>query len=292
MGEPHQQPGFFETVRREMRLRNYSPKTIKSYLSCLRSFVNYFQPRHPRTLSGEDIKAYLLYLIEKKQYTAGTINVVFNAVRMLYVDLYEMPFVVGKLPRPRIGKMLPDVLSLEEIRKIFSVIQNPKHRYLLMLAYSGGLRVSESVRLRPNDIDVDRGMIHLRSAKGNKDRYTTLSEIVVAELEHYLTLYKPEKYLFEGQRPGKPLSPRSAQQIFERAVRRAGIRKEVTFHSLRHSFATHLLESGVDIRYIQELLGHASMKTTQIYTHVSKRNIGAVRSPLDALFDKSIDTEQ
>jgi len=154
---------------------------------------------------------------------------------------------------------------------------------LLMVIYSAGLRVSEASRLRLEDLDRVRKMIHLRGAKGKKDRYTMLSEKVMKELYEYLKVYKPMKYLFEGERVGKPLSTRSIQHVFERAVEKAGIRKHVSVHTLRHSFATHLLEQGTDLRYIQELLGHASSKTTEIYTHVSKKNIASIRSPLDSM---------
>ena len=273
--------GFYETVRRELRLRNYSQKTIKSYLSCLRTFVDYSRPRHPRQLTENDIRSYLLHLFETKHLASGTINQIFSALRFLYVELYKMPFTIKDIPRPRRGKQLPMVLSQEEVVRILGAVSNLKHRTILMLIYSAGLRVGESVRLKLSDIDGSRGLIHLRNAKGNKDRYTLLSEILLQELRSYYREYHPRDFLFEGAEGRRHLSERSVQHVFERAVTTAGITKRVSVHSLRHSFATHLLENGTDLRYIQELLGHSSSKTTEIYTHVSKKTLGKIVNPLD-----------
>jgi len=161
---------FYEKVREELSLRNYSHKTIKSYLSCLRSFLKYFYPKHPRYITNDEIKKYLLHLIEEKNWAASTVNQTFNALRFLYVELYKMPFVINSIPRPKKEKKLPDVLSPEDILKIFSCIDNLKHKTILMLIYSAGLRVGEGVRLKISDIDSQRKMIHLREAKGKKDR--------------------------------------------------------------------------------------------------------------------------
>lgn len=272
---------FYDRVREELRLRNYSYKTIKSYLSCLRTFVNYFKPEHPRNISNEDIREYLIYLMDIKKWQASTVNQMFNALRFLYIELYKMPFIIGSIPRPKKEKKLPDVLSQEEILKIFSQVENLKHKTLLMLIYSAGLRVGESVRLKVKDIDSRIKMIHLRDTKGKKDRFTLLSDTVLEMLRNYYKQYKPKEYLFEGQGERMHLSERSVQAVFQRAVKAAGIRKPITVHGLRHSFATHLLESGVDLRYIQELLGHSSSKTTEIYTHVSKKSLGKILNPLD-----------
>lgn len=281
MDAPIQTFGFYETIRRELRLRNYSPKTIRSYMSCLRSFILYFQPRHPRELGEADVRFYLLDLLEKRELASSTVNQVFNALRFLYVELYRMPFTIGSIPRPQKEKKLPNVLSQEESLKILSHVDNLKHKTLLMLIYSVGLRVGESVRLKIGDIDGQRKMIHIRGAKGRKDRYTLLSEAALEALRQYYREYKPKEYLFEGQGSRTHLSERSIQNVFRRAVKKAGIRKPITVHGLRHSFATHLLESGVDLRYIQELLGHNSSKTTEIYTHVSKKTLGKIVNPLD-----------
>jgi site-specific recombinase XerD len=279
------QGGFFETVRREMRLRNYSHKTIKSYLSCLRAFVYYFAPRHPRVITNDDIKRYLLVLLEEKHLAASTVNQVFNALRFLYVELYRLPFVIGHLPRPKKDRKLPDVLSEEEISRIFHAVKNLKHRTMLMFAYASGLRVGEVINLCIQDIDGKRKLVHVRSAKGKKDRFTILSDALLGMLHMYWKIYGlgAEGWLFPGINKGYHISARSIQAVFERAVKQANINKAVSMHTLRHSFATHLLEHGTDLRYIQALLGHESSKTTEIYTHVSNKSIGKIKSPLDYL---------
>jgi len=284
-GEPR---GLFEVLARELRLRNYSPKTAKSYRSCLRTFASHFSPRHPRDLTGEDIRSFLIYLMDEKHWEAASINQMLNALRFLYVELYKRPMVLGTVPRPMTAKKLPSVLSEEEVLALLRCIRNLKHRVLLMLIYSAGLRVGEAVRVRVSDIDSTRRMVFLRGAKGKKDRYTILSDALLAPLRQYYRKYRPREYLFEGAGGRSHLSERSVQHVFEKAVQVAGIQKKATVHTLRHSFATHLLEAGVDLRYIQELLGHSSSKTTEIYTHVSKRSIGRIISPLDrALEDGS-----
>lgn len=289
MSTPHQQPKLFETVGREMRLRNYSPKTIKSYMSCLRSFIVYFRPRHPRDLTETDIRNYLLYLINEKRFAEGTVNQVFNALRLLYVDLYQRAFVIGSLPRPRKAKKLPDVLNEGEMARLFSSVSNLKHRTILMLAYASGLRVGEVVRLRIEDFDSERGLIHIRGGKGKRDRFTVFPESLREQLLSYWRQYQLGRngWLFTGQLREHHLAERSIQAVIERAVKKAGIEKRTAMHTLRHSFATHLLEHGTDLRYIQELLGHQSVKTTEIYTHVSNRSIGKIRSPLDFLGEKN-----
>ena len=255
---------FFETVRSEMRLRNYSHKTIKAYVSCLRPFARFFYPRHPRELTNEDIRNYLLHLLVMERRSAGCVNQIFNALRFLYVDVYEMPFVIEKLPRPQKERKLPDVMSEEEVMRLFQSVRNVKHKLMLMMAYASGLRVSELVSLRIEDLDINRRMIHVRGAKGKKDRYTLLPDSMLAPLHWYWQIYNlgTSGWLFPGGTPGYHLSTRTIQSVFERAVRAAGIRKPVSMHSLRHSFATHLLERGTDLRYIQELLGHQSSRTT------------------------------
>ncbi len=272
---------LFEVLRQELKLRNYSYKTLKAYRSCLRSFIRYFSPRHPRELTGEDVRKYLLYLIEEEGLTVGSINQVFNAIRFLYVELYKMPLLLYGIPRPLKEEKLPTILSEEEVMRILNVVHNLKHKTILMLIYSAGLRVGESVRLKISDIDSQRMLIHLRGAKERKDRYTLLSEAALEQLRAYYKVYKPKEYLFEGVSGRIHISERSVQHVFKRAAAAARIRKPVSVHSLRHSFATHLLESGVDLRYIQELLGHSRSETTEIYTHVSKRSLGKIVNPLD-----------
>jgi site-specific recombinase XerD len=276
-------PGLFETLRREMRLRNYSHKTIKSYQSCIRSLVQHFKPRHPRDLTNDDLRAFLIFLIEREERAPSTINQMINALRFLYVDLYKRQMQLGDLPRPKKERKLPEVLSEEEVLRILNAVDNLKHKTILMLVYSAGLRVGEVVRIRISDIDEQRGLIHLHKAKGAKDRYTILSSSFLGTLAEYLREYRPREFLFEGQDGRRHYSERSVQAVFQRAAKDAGITKHVSVHSLRHSFATHMLEAGTDLRYIQELLGHSSSKTTEIYTHVSKKSIGKITSPLDRL---------
>ncbi len=286
-GIPDQGKGLLEVLEDELRLRNYSYKTIKAYRSHLRSFVKYFSPRDPRELSSDDIRNYLLDLIDVERISAGSVNQVLNAMRFLYVELYKRPLVLGNIPRPKRSKKLPVVLSQEEVQKLIGGVRNLKHRCLLMVTYSGGLRVSEVTHLKVEDIDGGRKVIHVRAAKGKKERYTLLGDATLEELRKYWRACRPMKWLFPGQSESGYLSVQSAEKIFKAAVARVGIIKNVSIHSLRHSFATHLLEAGVDLRYIQELLGHSSSKTTEIYTHVTKRAIGQIANPIDKLFPKT-----
>ena len=280
---------FYETIRRELRLRNYSPKTIKAYVSCLRSFVAHFKPRHPRHLAQSDIRNYLVYLITEKKHSAGTVNQVFNALRLLYVDLYKKPFVIGALPRPQKDSKLPDVLSPVEVKRLFASVDNLKHRTMLMLAYASGLRVGELVRPRIEDVDGDRGLMHIRTAKGKRDRFTVFPESLRDQLLAYWKQYNlgTSGWHFPGYTIDRHLGERSIQAVMERALRQSGIKKPVSMHTLRHSFATHLLERGTDLRYIQALLGHQSVRTTEVYTHVSNRALGRIISPLDFFSGKN-----
>ncbi|MDI6766389.1 MAG: tyrosine-type recombinase/integrase [Bacteroidota bacterium] len=274
-------------LRRQMRLQNYSNKTIKAYLSYIRTFAKSFHPRNLRQLSEGDIREYLIRLSESGNYAASTINQIFNALRFLYVNFYKMSYAIGSIPRPRKERKLPDILNEDELNKLFAVIKNPKHRLLIRLIYSGGFRVSESVQLRLEDVDTERGLIHIRGGKGKKDRTTILSKVISEELKEYVKLYYPQGFIFEGQKQGRYLSIRSAEKIFERAVKAARIGKHVSLHTLRHTFATDLVDDNTELRTIQEILGHASSKTTERYTQVSKKRIGQVRSPLDRLSKKN-----
>jgi site-specific recombinase XerD len=289
MNEIKTKTGFYEKISEELRLRNYSYKTIKSYLSSLRTFVKYFQPKHPREITNEEIRKYLLYLLDEKQWQASTINQMFNALRFLYVELYKTPFIIDTIPRPQKENKLPDVLNEEEIIKIFNSVANLKHRTMLMLAYASGLRVSELVRLKIEDLDGNRGLIHIHNAKGKKDRYTIFPASLREQLISYWKNYKlgTSGWLFPGDKPNKHLAERSIQAVLFRAVKESGITKKISMHTLRHSFATHLLEHGTDLKYIQELLGHRSVKTTELYTHLSTKSIAGIRSPLDFVLKKN-----
>lgn len=277
-------------VYKLMRLKNYSYKTIKVYKSCLKSFTEYFHNNNLHSLSSKEIKNYFFYLIEEKKYSSGTINQVFNALRFLYVEFYKIPFIIGSIPRPRKENKLPDVLTKEEVSEILKNVKNLKHLTMLMLSYASGLRVSELVNLRVEDIDLQRGLIHVRGGKGKKDRYTILSESMKLILHQYSESYKinSNNWLFPSENSNYHLSARSIQVVFQRAVKASGINKRVSIHTLRHSFATELLEQGTDLRYIQSLLGHKSTKTTEIYTHISKAHLSKIKSPLDLIFNNKL----
>jgi len=276
---------IMEKVKKELKLRGYSQKTRKAYLHQIRRYTRYFT-KDPKDLDEEHIKDYILHLIDKEKVSRSYHNQAASAIKFLYDRVLNMRRTVDGLPRPRKEKKLPVVLSHEDVVRVFESVENIKHKAILMLIYSAGLRVSEVVKLKVRDIDAERKLIHVKGAKGMKDRYTILSDVALETLDIYLKSYKPQKWLFAGTKKTRHLSTGSVQKIFDSAVKSAGITKDVSVHTLRHSFATHLLESGVDLRYIQELLGHKSSKTTEIYTHVSTRDLGKIRSPLDNLFKK------
>lgn len=269
-----------ENLRKEFVSRKYSPKTIKAYIYYNQDFQKFVRKK-PTEVTNEDVKDYLAYLAEQKEASTSSLNVAINALKFYYGVLKQR--FVYEVRRPKKDRKLPIVLSQEEIAKIFSSVTNIKHKAILMLTYSAGLRVGEVVRLRVEDIDTQRKLIHIRSAKGRKDRYTILSEVALKVLRKYLEEYKPDRWLFCGAYDGRHISTRTVQAVFEQAKEKAGIRKDVTIHSLRHSFATHLLEGGTDLRYIQELLGHKNPKTTQVYTYVSTKSLSRIRSPLDVM---------
>jgi len=241
-----------------------------------------FIGKKPEDVDNEGIKKYLYYMVEKKKVSTSTLNIITNALRFFYGEVLKWKFIY-EVKRPRKDKKLPVVLSKEEMKKILNATSNIKHKAILMLMYSGGLRVGEIIRLRPEDIDANRKLIRIRASKGRKDRYTLLSDVALQTLREYWKKEKPQKLLFPSWNKEKHITARTVQKIFQNACRKAKINKDVSVHSLRHSFATHLLESGIDLRYIQELLGHKSSKTTEIYTHVSTKNLSAIKNPLDSL---------
>ena len=272
----------FEDLRRELLSRKYSYKTVKGYLYYNRDFIQ-FSKKLPAEVNDNDIKDYLLYLAEERQSATATLNQAINALKFYYGSMLKQKFVY-EVKRPRKDKKLPVVLSQEDVAKILSSVDNLKHKALLMLVYSAGLRVGEVVKLKPEDIDSKRMLVFLKGAKGRKDRYTLLSETTLKTLREYWKEYKPTKWLFPGPDKERYITIRTAQRVFEMACEKALIKKDVTIHSLRHSFATHLLENGTDLRYIQELLGHKNSKTTEIYTHVSNKALMKIQNPLDQIF--------
>jgi len=276
---------ILERVRVALTVRGYAPRTRKVYLGHLRRFLVWCgggSPRIPEDAAGQG-QAYILELIERRQISKSYQSQVVSALRFMCESVLDQPKLALRIPRPRKEHRLPNDISQSEVARMFQKARNPKHRALLMLLYSAGLRVSEVVRLKVSDLDVDRGLVRVHRGKGGKDRYSLLAQRAVEAVHLYLDAYPTDRWLFPGSRPGRHLTTRSVQRVVKRAAEAAGIRKTVTTHTLRHSFATHLLESGTNLRIIQELLGHQSARTTQIYTHVARSTLGSVRSPLDNL---------
>ncbi len=238
------------------------------------------------TLSTEEVKRYILYCINKLHLTENTVHSRLNALKFYFEQVLKREKFFVEIPRPKKPLILPKVLGEAELSRLFNAAGFLKHKAILFTAYSAGLRVSEVINLKWKHIDRDRGVILIEQAKGKKDRYVTLSPILRDVLISYYkkSKIKPTKYVFESPVAGEQYSARSAQAIFQQAKEKAGIKKEIGFHSLRHSFATHLLEKGTDVRYIQELLGHFSIKTTTRYLHVAKEKLVTIESPLDSLW--------
>jgi len=267
-----------ELFRRELSARHYSRKTIHIYTGVVSDFLRVSNTNPEQIIPG-DITAYEAALFDKG-YAASSMNVAVSALKVFFKMVYRKDFTAA-IGRPRKDSFLPVVLSKAEIKAVFNSVSNVKHKTMLMLIYSAGLRVGEAASLKTGDIDRDRGLIHVRRAKGRKDRTTLLSKVFINHLDAYIKAYTPAEWLFEGQNRQGHITIRSIQHVFAAALTRAGIRKKATVHSLRHSFATHLLEQGTDIRYIQELLGHKSPNTTMVYTHVSSVAFGKIKNPLD-----------
>ncbi|WP_458121614.1 tyrosine-type recombinase/integrase [Paenibacillus sp. Z6-24] len=264
-----------------LKARGYSNKTIKAYTSQVQRFIA-ANINHEIESHCTAVQKYTLSLLEKDRSHAY-VNQAISAIQFYFRYVLQQPHTHSAYVRPKKESKLPGVLSLEEVVRLLKSVVNIKHQAILYLTYTAGLRVSEVVRLRIEDCDYERNVIRVRQGKGRKDRQTLLSEVAASILKQYIELEKPTVWLFPGQRTGRHLTERSAQKVFEKALIQGGIRKQVSIHSLRHSFATHLLENGTDLRYIQELLGHQSVRTTERYTHVSKRNIGNIQSPLDRM---------
>jgi integrase/recombinase XerD len=262
--------------------KRYSPSTAKNYLTQFSLFINHFKELNLDEITDEHIKSYMDFLVSEKKVSSSTQNVVINAIKFYYEQVLKRQQKVYALERPIKETRLPRVLSEDEVKSILIACDNLKHKTMLYLIYSAGLRRSELTNLKVCDIDVDRSVIYVRMGKGKKDRITLLSDRIKSLVKEYQAQYKPTTWLFEGER-GEAYSESSLQKVFKRALFKSGVKKEVTLHSLRHSFATHLLENGTDIRYIQALLGHASSKTTEIYAHVTRKGFEKIRSPLDNL---------
>jgi len=270
----------------DMRLRNLSPNTIDAYVSAVAQFARYYG-RSPEQLDGEQARGYLLHLVQDQHANWSRYNQARCALQFLYRFILKQEERFERLPCARAPKRLPTVLSPDELRRLFDVVaRHPKHKALLLTLYGAGLRISEALNLRPADIDAQRMFIHVRGGKGNKDRLVKLSPQLLAVLRDYWRQCRPSGGWLFGQdrRPERAMDCATAERMVARAARRAGITRRVSPHTLRHSYATHLLEAGVDLRSIQMLLGHANLKTTARYTHVSDQHLRSVVSPLDRLY--------
>lgn len=280
-------PKYEATVKRltnrlsdRLVLKGYSPKTIESYTAHLARFLYHSELKHDE----ESINNYLLFLLEDKDCSHSYVNQAVNAIKQHLKSIGEYrDNEIIQIQRPKKQYKLPKVLGRTEVTKLFNVTENLKHKTALMMGYSCGMRVGEVAHIRLADIDYSRNVIYVRQGKGRKDRIVPLSATLTKQLSSYIERYRPYEYLFENPNCTGPISERTLKKVFQVSCEKANIRKDVSFHSLRHSFATHLLESGVDLRYIQELLGHVHSKTTEIYTHVSNKSLMGIVNPLDQL---------
>ena len=276
-----------------MVLRNFSPKTIDAYIDAVAGLA-WFYHQFPDKLSNQEIQAYLLHLIQKRKLAWSSCNVIFSGLRCFYTHVLtwdETRFHIP--PRPRQHK-LPMLLSVEEVNRLLNSVTNLKHRALLMTVYGAGLRVSEVVNLKPHHIESSRMLIRVEQGKGKKDRYTILPQRLLTELRDYWRAYRPVSWLFFGQDKNSPMPTGTAQKIYYKAKKDSDIKKARGIHTLRHCFATHLLDQGVDIHLIKQVLGHTALSTTSKYLHTTQKKIAQVKSPLDTFIlpDISSKTEE
>lgn len=273
-----------EQMKMDLKLKGYSPKTQAAYLGYMKKFVRYFG-RSPAKMGEKEIREYLYHLITGKDLGDSSINSAYSALKFFYETTLCRDWNMAKIPRRKPEKRLPVVLDGSEIKQLLVVTANLKHRAILMITYSAGLRVSETAHLKVSDIDSKRMQLRVAQGKGKKDRYALLSSVTLNLLRDYWRQYRPFSWLFPGRLPDRPISTRAIQKTFEKAKRKAGIQKPATVHTLRHSFATHLLEAGTDIYRVQKLMGHTTPKTTAIYIHLRRQDLLKVISPLDSLLD-------
>jgi site-specific recombinase XerD len=275
-------------MQQHLKLKAYSPSTAKTYLNEMAQLLTLLKDIPADQLTPAHLKRYLVFCFEKLHLKENTLHSRINAMKFYYEQVLGREKFFWEIPRPKKPFILPNVLGEKEITRLFNSISNRKHKAILFTAYSAGLRISEVISLKLEHIISDRMQLKIVAAKGKKDRYVNLSPVLLDVLRAYFKKCSPRplSYLFESEIPGEPYSSRSAQKVFQRAREAAGIRRDISFHSLRHSFATHLLEKGIDIRYIKDILGHFSIKTTERYTHVSKEKLIQINSPLDDLWLK------
>jgi integrase/recombinase XerD len=264
-----------------MKHRRYSENTIKTYSDGIRTFLKFHSNKELEMISNKDLVNFNNQYILKKGYSSSFQNQVVNAVKLFFLKVENRIMDIEQIERPRREFRLPNVLSKEEVKAILSAPVNLKHRAMLSLIYACGLRRSELLNVRPGDVDSKRGLLIIKQSKGNKDRIVPISGKTIEMLRDYFRSYKPKVWLFEGQKEGEKYSEESLAKVLKSSCHKSGIKKPVTLHWLRHSYATHLLENGTDLRYIQELLGHKSSKTTEIYTHVSIKSLQNIKSPFD-----------
>ena len=266
-----------------MEQKRYSQSTIETYIQAITVFLRFIAPKSSAEASNEDMQRYVYQYMIPRRLSYSYQNQAVNAAKLFFKLITGSVLITEQLERPRREHKLPNVLSKEEVKAILIAPINLKHSTMLSLIYACGMRRSELLNLKPADVDSGRHLLIIRNSKGKKDRVVPISDKVIAMLREYYVKYRPKIWLFEGQNAGENYSEESLAKVLKHAVLRTGIRKPVTLHWLRHSFATHLLESGTDLRYIQELLGHKSSKTTEIYTHVTEKSLQKIRSPFDDL---------
>ncbi len=267
---------------KEMTVREFSPRTQEAYLSAVSGLARYYK-QSPEKITKGMIRDYLLYLLQERKLAWSSRNVAVSGLRFFYSHTIAKKSLSLSIPPRKKATQLPEILSAEELESLFVALSNQKHRTLLMTTYSAGLRVSEVVHLMVTDIDSKRMMIRVQQGKGRKDRYTVLSKRLLTELRSYWKMYRPSVWLFYGMKKSRPLTGRTAQVIYYNAKKKAGITKGKGIHTLRHCFATHLLEAGVNLRTIQMLMGHTSIMTTMTYLQVTRKQISSTQSPLDLL---------
>jgi integrase/recombinase XerD len=269
-----------QRMREDLQLRGFSLHTQKEYLMRVTLFARYFK-KLPDKLGEKEVKEYFLHLVRDKHASYGVLNMTYCALKFIYTVTLGRPWEVEKIPRVKRPVKMPVILDKGEVRRLIVLTENLKHKAILMMAYSSGLRISEVAHLKVGDIDTARMTVLVRQGKGKKDRYTILSKVALGTLTQYCETYRPASWLFPGATPGRPITESSIGFVMRAAKKRAGIMKRATIHTLRHSFATHLLEQGTDIRSVQSLLGHRSIMTTIVYLHVSPKSLSRVTSPLD-----------
>jgi site-specific recombinase XerD len=275
------------TLRKQMEadmvLRGMSVRTRESYIAAVAAMAKFYQ-RSPEQVEEKEVQRYLLHLIQERQFSWSTCNIAVNALKFLYHTTLKQAQAQFEIPRARAPQKLPQILAREEVARLIEMTANPKHRAMLMTTYGAGLRLSELCQLKLSDIDSARMSIRVEQGKGAKDRYTLLSPRLLAELRRYWIAYRPKPWLFAATRASdQPISPRTVQKMFAAAKRRAGIGKDGGIHALRHAFATHLLEAGVDVHSIQRLMGHGHISSTLRYFHLADKHLAATPSPLELL---------